>query len=328
VREGTNGVWSGDISSARTGQEYKYYVNNGTCSSGSSWRRDPRNRKLDCHNNNNSVIYDPKAFNWGGDNFTTPGLSDTVVYELHVGSFYSPNGINNGTFSNAVARLDQVQQLGVSAVELLPMVEFPGAASWGYNPSDPYAPDTCAYGGADGLKFLVQSCHQRGLAVLLDTVHNHYGPGNLDLWDFDCWDGGQNGGGIYFYQPTGACCTAWGPRPNFSQPQVASYIQDSFRMWLDEYHVDGFRWDTPYDMMYATSNGVTVFIPEAQSLIQQINGMIKTQYVGKINIAENSGSVTGFDSQWYYPFEQNIVPQLTTTSDSQRSMSTVSTAIT
>jgi 1,4-alpha-glucan branching enzyme len=327
VREGTNGVWSADISSARTGQEYKYYLNNGSCANGSSWRRDPRSRLIDCHNNNNSVIYNPNAFDWAGDNFTAPGLSDTVVYELHIGSFNSTNGANSGTFSNAIARLDQVQQLGVSAVEVMPIAEFPGASSWGYNPTDPFAADNCAYGGPDGFKLFVQACHQRGLAVLVDVVHNHYGPNNLDLWDFDCWGGGPAGGGIYFYGQTGVCCTAWGPRPNYGQAQVASFIQDSFRMWLDECHVDGFRWDTPYDMMYANSNNTTVFIPEAQSLIQTISSMIKTQYTGKLNIAENSGYVSGFDSQWSYPFEQGIVPQLTNTSDSQRSMSAVSSAL-
>ncbi len=322
--EGTSGVWSADIPNARPGQEYKYYINHGTCGAGSSWRRDPRGRMVDCHNNNNSIIYDPNAFNWAGDNFTAPPLNDTVVYELHIGSFYSPGGPNTGTFSNAVVKLDQLKQLGVSAVELMPIVEFPGSASWGYNPTDPFAPSYCAYGGADGLKYLVQACHQRGLAVLLDVVHNHWGPNNLDLWDFDCWDGGGNGGGIYFYQTAGICCTPWGSRPNYSRQQVVSYIQDSFKGWLDEYHVDGFRWDAPNYMLYYSNN---IFIPEAQNLIQQINGMIKTQYTGKINIAENSGWVSGFDSQWAYDFTGNLTPVLTTTDDSQRNISTVSSEV-
>jgi 1,4-alpha-glucan branching enzyme len=279
---------------------------------------------VDCHNNYNSVIYDPNAFNWAGDNFTAPALSDTVVYELHIGSFYSPNGANNGTFSNAVVKLDQIKQLGVSAVELMPIAEFANPPSWGYNPTDPFAPAYCAYGGADGLKYFVQACHQRGLAVLLDVVHNHWGPSNLDLWDFDCWDGGGNGGGIYFYQQNGVCCTPWGSRPNYSRPQVVTYIQDSFKGWLDEYHVDGFRWDAPNYMLYYSNN---IFIPEAQTMIQQINSMIKGQYSGKINIAENSGWVSGFDSQWAYDFTGNLTPVLTATDDTQRNMSTVASEV-
>src|SRR5260370_14621302 len=171
VREGTNGVWSADVPSARAGQEYKYYFNNGACSSGSSWRRDPRNRKVDCHNNDNSVIYDPNAFNWAGDQLNAPALKDTVVYELHIGSFYSPNAANNGTFSNAVSKLDQLQQLGVSAVEVMPIAEFPGSASWGYNLTDPFAVDYCAYCGPDGFKYFLQSLHQPGLPVPTDVAH-------------------------------------------------------------------------------------------------------------------------------------------------------------
>ncbi len=325
--EGTSGVWSVDLPGASAGQEYKYVINN-ACGGSSPWPRDPRNREVDT-SSGNSIIYNPNAFFWNGDNFTAPPLNDAVVYELHVGTFNNPNNNTNGTFYDAINKLDQLQQLGISVVEVMPIVEFPTTSSWGYNPSDPFAVDDGAYGGPDGLKNFVLACHQRGIAVVLDTVHNHYGPDNLPLWDFDCSAGpGTNGGGIYFYQQDGLCCSGFGPRPDYSRPQVATYIQDNFRMWLDEYHMDGFRWDTPYVMMNATNGGTNIFIQDAETLIQQINSMIDTQYTGKINIAEDSGWVSGFDAQWASDdFQGNLVPQLTTGDDGSRDMSAVSFAV-
>lgn len=320
--EGTNGVWSADVPAAAAGREYKYVIN------GSLWKRDPRDRKV-VSSASNSIVYDPNAFDWAGDNFAAPSLNDVVVYELHVGTFYDPNPSDShpGTFGDAINKLDQLQELGISAVEVMPIAEFPTDYSWGYNPADPYAVENFGYGGPDGFKAFVRACHQRGMAVLLDTVHNHYGPSDLDLWNFDGWTGGSNGGGIYFYQDNGLCCTPYGSRPNYSRPQVRNYIQDNFRLWLDEYHVDGFRWDTPYYMMNYDSG----FIPDAQTLIQQISSMIHTVYVGRLNFAEDSGwlsGVSGFDSTWdTYGFQGIVVPQLTVTDDSQRNMGTIQSTI-
>jgi hypothetical protein len=177
------------------------------------------------------------------------------------------------------------------------------------------------YGGPDAFKTFVKACHQRGLAVLLDTIHNHYGPTDLDLWEFDLWGGGGNNGGIYFYQPDGFCCTDFGRRPNYSRIQVRNYIKDNFRMWLDEYHVDGFRWDTPYIMMHYNGD---VYIPEAESLIEEINNMITTQYSGKINLGEDSGWVPGFHSEWRQDFHGDVKSQLAVTDDTQRDVNALS----
>ncbi len=302
VKEGTNGVWSADVPGALPGQQYKYLLN------GNLWKRDPRNRKC-VSSGGNSIVYDPAAFNWGGDGFPAPALEDLVVYELHIGTFYDSNTGNSlpGTFANAIAKLDYLKDLGVSAVEVLPIAEFPGDYSWGYNPADPYAVENVGYGGPDGLKAFVKACHARGLAVLLDVVHNHYGPSDLDLWNFDGWTGGGNQGGIYFYQDAGLCCTSYGSRPNYSRQPVRDYIQDNFRLWLDEYHLDGFRWDTPGLMMNASGYG---YVSEAATLIQTITGMIRSSYPGKINIAEDVTGM-GFDSTWDLSFPYSLTPQLT-----------------
>ena len=189
------------------GQQYKYYIN---YAGGSAWKHDPRARMVVNSSDNagaNDIIYDPAAFDWSGDSATLTAMADLVVYELHIGAFCDPNQGSGlpGRFTDATNRLDYLKRLGVSAVEVLPIAEFPGYDSWGYNPADPYAADNYAYGGPDGFKAFVKACHARGLAVVLDVVHNHYGPTDLDLWDFDGWTGGGNGGGIYFYQdPTSA----------------------------------------------------------------------------------------------------------------------------
>ena len=319
--EGASGVWSVDVPGAVTKQEYKYFIN------GSLWKQDPRGRK-EVSSIGNSIIYNMTNFNWAGDTFTYVPQNDAVVYELNIGSFNDPNPLdgNPGTFTTATNRLAYLKRLGISAVEVMPINEFPGNFSWGYNPSDVFGVES-SFGGPDGFKSFVKTCHQLGIGVILDVEHNHYGPSDLDLWQFD---GSSSGGygGIYFYQTSGLCCTPFGnTRPNYGSQQVRDFIKDSFTMWLDEYHVDGFRWDSPGYMM----NSDAGFITDAQTLIQQISTMIHTGYVGKINIGEDQAwlsGLSGFDSTWAtYSFQGNVVPQLTTSSDSSRSMVAIDTAV-
>jgi len=319
-----SGVWSADVTAALVGQEYKYYIN---YSGGSVWRHDPCARKVVSSSTGpggNDIVYDPSAFNWAGDSLTPPGLEDLVIYELHIGTFYDPNPSGSGHFTDAINRLDYLQGLGVSAVELMPIAEFPGSNSWGYNPSEPYAANNNAYGGPDGLKAFVKACHARGIAVFLDVVHNHYGPTDLDLWNFDGWTGGGSQGGIYFYQDSPLCCTPYGSRPNYSRQPVRDYISQNFQMWLDEYHVDGFRWDTPGLMMNADST----YIPEAASLISAINEMMLTNYPGKINIAEDRLGY-GFDGAWDLSLLHYITPQLVASlPDANRDIGAITYALT
>lgn len=326
VKELTNGswtgIWSGDVTTASTGQQYKYFLNyNGT----GYWRHDPRARMVvNSSSGANDIIYDPTNFNWSGDSLPAPAISDLVIYELHIGTFYDPRGGSlPGRFIDATNKLDYLKNLGVNAVELMPISEFPGTSSWGYNPADIFAADNNAYGGPDGFKTFVKACHARGLAVLLDVVHNHYGPTDLDLWDFDGYAGGGNGGGIYFYQNSPQCCTSYGSRPNYGSQQVSNFIQQNFQMWMDECHVDGFRWDTPGLMLNAGST----YIPEAGALISAVNGMIHTNYPGRITISEDVYNAFGFDSAWDTSYPGYILQVLTNTSDSSRDMTVLSDAL-
>lgn len=320
-----NGVWSADVTTASPGSQYKYFIN---YSGGNVWKHDPRSRLVTFSGSAvgaNDIIYDPSAFNWQGDSLTPPRLDDLVVYELHIGTFGA--GGSASRFSAAINQLDYLKNLGVNAIEVMPLAEFPGDNSWGYNLAQPFAVENIAYGGADGFKTFVQACHLRGLAVLVDVVHNHYGPGDLDMWNFDGWTGGGPiGGGIYFYQSnTNLEKTPYGDtRPNFSSQQVRNFIQDNFTMWLSEYHVDGFRWDTPGLMMNANGYG---YIADAGSLINSINTMIHSQYSGKISISEDVYKSFGFDSAWDTTYPYSFTPVLTNAVDANRNMNVISNAV-
>jgi 1,4-alpha-glucan branching enzyme len=321
-----DGVWSADVANLTPGKQYKYYVN---YSGGSVWKHDPRARCVSgtgTASGANDLIYDPTAFNWQGDTLSPRALNNLVIYEIHAGTLNSSAGVSK--FVAATNRLDYLKALGVNAVEVMPPAEFPGGSSWGYNPAQIFAVESNAYGGPDAFKTFVQACHLRGIAVLVDVVHNHYGPTDLDIWNFDGWTGTNSlgGGGIYFYQSnTNLQKTPWGnTRPNFNSQQVANFVQDNFTLWLSEYHVDGFRWDTPNTMMYAYDG---TYIPAAGNLIIGINAMIHTNYPGKLSISEDVHNSYGFDSAWDTSYPYAWRPVLTNVLDANRDMAAVSNAI-
>ena len=304
------GLWSADVPAARAGDEYKYYLN------GTLYKSDPRARKM-VNSAGNCIVYDPNAFNWSGDARLPVNISDLVIYEMHVGAFYDPAPTSGGPgkFADAITKLDYLTALGVSAVELMPLAEFAGDYSWGYNPADIYAVENTGYGGPDGLKSFVQAAHQRGIRVLLDVVHNHYGPSDLDLWSFDTGSGPS----IYFYTAADICCTPWGGRPNYSTEGVRSFIIGNIRMWLDEYHIDGFRWDAVGAMRYYDPGHIN--IPDADSLLQYINGTtIHTEHPGAISIAEDQSAGVNFDSEWGVSFGDEVISVMANSSDSARDM--------
>lgn len=310
------GVWSRDVADARDGQEYRYLINS------NSWRRDPRARKVVHSGAANAVIYDPRRYVWQSVEYRPPDLDRLLIYELHVGTFRDP-ATNDGvvaTFSNAIQGLDHVVDLGFNAVQLMPVAEFSGNNSWGYNPSDPFAVESYGYGGPDGLKALVDACHARGLAVLLDVVHNHYGSDDLSysLWRFDGWSAGGYGGGIYFYEDAARGETPFGPRPDYHRAEVREYIADNIGMWLDEYRMDGLRWDAT---MYIRMTTNYAAIPDGIALMQDLNRTLAVKYPERINIAEDLHEwslVTvpppvglGFESDWHNNFHETVTALLT-----------------
>lgn len=315
-QEGRTGIWSGDVREAKPGDEYMFVIN------GNIERKDPRARRVTA-SDGRSVIYDPDAFDWG----TTAGwqssasLKDLVIYQLHPGTFHDPNPRDDepGTLRDAIAKLDHIKELGVNCILLMPVNEFAGRHSWGYNPSDQFAVES-TYGGPDALKEFVKACHERGIAVHLDIVHNHYNPDGDGLWQFDGKGGGDTKGGIYFYEDSNRGNTPWGPRPDFGRPEVRDFIADQVRMWFDEYKIDGLRWDSTINIR-AVNNGAEVN-PDGERLLHRIARMIRQEYPGKVSIAEDSVGDPRFDSSWEYDFHHGgdggVVPQLVRQPDAAR----------
>jgi 1,4-alpha-glucan branching enzyme len=314
VKEGSSGLWSADIPTARAGHEYKYHIN------GSIWKRDPRSRKV-THSSGNSVVYDPAAFNWMGDTRLAVNASDLVIYEMHVGAFYdpAPSSGGPGKLTDAIAKLDHLAALGINAVELLPVAEFPTDRSWGYNPSDPYAVENSGYGGPDALKAFVRAAHQRGIRGLLDVVHNHYGPSDLDLWGFDV----GASPGLYFYSDPGICCTGWGRVRTTAPRGCAPISSTTFACgWTNT------TWTASGGMLSRLRHydpGYVAIPPLIRSSATSITPH-PCEHPGVISIAEDRSEGLHFDGEWDHGFCDTLVNELVKTVDEQRDMGALATA--
>ena len=317
VREDPAGTWSVDIPAARAGQRYKYLLN------GEVWKRDPRARQV-AEADRDGVIYDPDAFDWGAAPIPMPARNDLVLYQLHVGTFAGENP--PATLDDAIAHLDHVRDLGVNAVALMPVNEVPGKLSWGYNPSDLFAIEA-DYGGPDALKRFVRAAHERGLAVFMDVIHNHYGQVELDpgqeelpLWRFDGWS--TNGfGGIYFYNDVRAR-TPWGPtRPDYGRPEVRAFIRDQIEMYADEYRIGGFRWDSVYNIIICEQGDN----PEGVQMLAGINRELAETHPHVLRTAEDHAfdHDMHFDNLWDVSHRWALFRQLVAADDLERDMDTV-----
>jgi len=226
MRPDTRGWWESDRR-MRAGDLYGYAVD------GSAPIPDPRSEYQPAGIHGLSQCIDHDAFAWTDAGWQAPPLASAVIYELHVGTFSDA-----GTFDGAVARLDHLVDLGVTHVELMPVAEFSGSRGWGYDGVDLFAPHHY-YGEPDTLKRLVDECHRRRLAVLLDVVYNHLGPAGNYLDRF----------GPYF---TERVRTPWGAAINLDgggSDDVRRFLCDNALMWLRDYHFDGLRIDAVHALV-------------------------------------------------------------------------------
>ncbi len=317
------GNWMTIVEKAKAGDEYKYEVTRGELT---FQRIDPRVREV-TSSVGNGIIHDNK-FDWQGDDFAMPAWNELVIYETHIGTFFRSDKDTVGTFDDFTEKFDHLRDLGVNALQIMPIAEFAGDLSWGYNPAHPYAVET-AYGGPDGFKTFVREAHKAGFAVILDVVYNHFGPSDLDLWQFDGWSENDKGG-IYFYNDHRSN-TPWGDtRPDYGRGEVRSYIRDNAMMWLEDYHVDGLRYDMTLYIRSIDASG-TQEIPEGWGLTQWINREIQAFKPSAITIAEdlqNNAYLTksdieggaGFSTQWDANFVHPIRDVITQVDDANRDM--------
>jgi 1,4-alpha-glucan branching enzyme len=326
-----NGWWSRDVALIQAGVQYKFAIKRGTTT---YWKNDARARNL-TNSIGNSVVYNPNAYNWQTNNFQMPAWTKIVAYEMHIGTFNVPAGAAlPGTFATATAKLDHLQALGVNTLALMPVSEFAGDISWGYNPAHPYSVES-SYGGPDALKAFVDAAHQRGIAVMGDVVYNHFGPSDLDLWQYDGWSTSSSTGGIFFYEDANAN-TPWGARPNYGRGEVRTYLKENTMMWLNEFRLDGLRFDGTKFMRLRDYAGPE--IPDGWSMLQWCNDSADAQFPGKLMVAEDLGDnewITkttgaggaGFDSQWDGSFAFPVRSAIEAASDSSRDMFAVRDAI-
>ena len=324
-----NGNWYAAVPGATAGQEYKYVIRHGEQTLS---KIDPYARQV-TNSVGNGVVYDHGAFDWEGDDYHLPGHHELVIYELHIGSFYTRSDDEVGTLALAMSKFDHLVKLGVNVVQVMPVAEFAGDYSWGYNPAHVFAVES-AYGGPDAFKTFVREAHKKGLAVVLDVVYNHFGPSDLDLWQFDGWSDNDKGG-IYFYNDDRSS-TPWGDtRPDYGREDVRRFIHDNAMMWLHDYHVDGLRFDmTPY-IRSVDASGMD--LPEGWDLMRWINLSVREQYPGRITIAEdmhqdprisqvdNDGAA--FNAQWDSAFVHPVREAVIAQQDEWRSMASIADAV-
>jgi maltooligosyltrehalose trehalohydrolase len=247
-----------------------------------------------------SRVVDPRAFHWADAEWRGLEMADLVLYEVHVGTF-SPEG----TFEGAIPYLHELRDLGVTAIELMPVAEFPGRRNWGYDGVHAYAAQS-SYGGPTGLRRLVDAAHRRGLAVFLDVVYNHTGPEGSVLHRY----------GPYF---TERYHTPWGRGFNTDGPdsdEVRRYFVDNALHWVTDYHVDGLRFD-------ATDQ---IFDSSPAHLLEEIVGAVHAQaaQLGRraLCVAETEANDPrwlrgadcggfGFDGQWNDDFHHAVRVALT-----------------
>ncbi len=326
-----NGYWYANVAKAHAGDQYRFLL---STPKGEFKRIDPYAREV-TSSVGNAIVHDT-SFDWQGDDFHLAPWNELVIYELHVGTFNDQKDDNHpGKFSTVSARLGHLKKLGVNAIQIMPVGEFAGDRSWGYNPAQIFSVET-VYGGPSAFKQFVKRAHQEGIAVILDVVYNHLGPTDLDLWQFDGWCE-NNRGGIYFYNDDRGN-TPWGEtRPDYGRGEIRQYLIDNAMMWLEEYHVDGIRFDCT-QFIRTLDGSEAQDLPDGWSLLQRINSQVAQKFPGRITIAEDlqnnkwltrdvGAGGAGFGSQWDAMFVHPIRRAVVTPQDEERSLCAIRDAI-
>jgi len=263
-------------------------------------RPDPASRYQPQGVHGPSQVIDQGDYSWGDADWRGVPLQDYIIYELHVGTF-TPEG----TFDAVIDRLPKLKELGITAIELMPVAQFPGDRNWGYDGVYPFAVQG-SYGGPDGLKRLVDACHQQGLAVIMDVVYNHFGPEGNYTADF----------GPYF---TERYNTPWGAGINFDDAYcdgVRRFVTDNVLMWFRDYHMDALRLDAIHAIYDFGASHILADLKAATSVLEKARGVpcyliaeSDLNDVRVINPPDHGGH--GLDAQWSDDFHHSLHTLLT-----------------
>ena len=245
---------------------YRYVLDDGTKVS------DPAARAQAGGVHGDSVVVDPASYRWRSTDWRGRPWREAVIYELHVGLL--------GGFKGVAAELPRLVALGVTAVELMPIAEFPGARNWGYDGVLPFAPEA-SYGSPDELKALIDAAHQHGLMVFLDVVYNHFGP---------------DGNYLHLYAPQmfrDDVATPWGPAIDFRRNEVRRFFVENALYWLIEYRFDGLRFDAVHAI------GDPDWFDEMAAEVRRSVGLGRHVHLVLENDDNTARHLAGdFDAQW------------------------------
>lgn len=288
------GYWKTSVEDVSPGTLYLYRLDD-------EWDRpDPASHFQPAGVHGASQVVDHRAFKWEDGNRREMAFSEMIIYEIHAGTF-TPEG----TFQSIIPRLDDLRDIGVNAIEIMPIAQFPGERNWGYDGAYPFAAQN-SYGGPQGLKELVNECHKKGISVVLDVVYNHMGPEGNYLREF----------GPYF---TDKYKTPWGDAINFDDRYsdgVRNFFIENAVYWLRNYHIDALRLDAVHAML---DTGAVHFLEELAENVREFSkGKMKKHYL----IAESSLNDTriikprelggyGIDAQWNDDFHHSLRVLLT-----------------
>jgi maltooligosyltrehalose trehalohydrolase len=291
-----DGVFEALVAEAKVGTEYGYVLDNRDTP-----LPDPVSRWQPEGVHGPSRVVDPGAFQWTDDVWHGVAMRDLAIYELHVGTF-----TRDGTFSAIIPYLRGLRRdLGVSAIEIMPVAQFPGSRNWGYDGVDLYAVQN-SYGGPDGLRQLVNAAHAEDLAVILDVVYNHVGPEGNYLPSY----------GPYF---TEKYKTPWGPALNYDDAdsdEVRRFVVDNARYWISEYHIDGLRLDAVHGIFDFSAKHLLEEIADAvHELGTQLGRRVVVIAESDLNDPKLVRSTDefgyGLDAQWSDDFHHAVHALLT-----------------
>ncbi len=294
MEKDNEGYWKTTIAAITSAAKYFYLLDDEKA------RPDPASHFQPEGVHGPSQVIDHNSFRWEDGEWNGVPLSAMIIYELHTGAF-TPEG----TFEAIIPRLDELKDMGINALEIMPIAQFPGERNWGYDGVYPFAVQN-SYGGPTGFKCLVNECHKRDIAVILDVVYNHLGPEGNYLWDY----------GPYF---TKKYRTPWGDALNFDgahSNEVRSYFIENALHWFKNYHIDALRLDAIHGIFDMSAK------PFLSELAEKVEEFSKTTGKTCYLIAEsdlNDSKVTrsrefggyGMDAQWCDDFHHAIHTLLT-----------------